>query len=99
MSSTTKHPDVVLSVADFVEFDSAEIEDLFPPEFLADELDRMERNAETRLADRIQSGIPFVGQVEQWAESESVMLGKHWKVKLAIKAKQRGVSSGHSEVR
>ena len=87
-------PGRVLSVADFVEFDSAEIEDLFPPEFLADELDRMERNAETRLADRIQSGIPFVGQVEQWAESESVMLGKHWKVKLAIKAKQRALVQG-----
>ena len=87
-------PERVLSVADFVGFDSAEIEDLFPPEFLADELDRMERHAETRIADRIRSGIPFVPQVEQWAESESVMLDKHWKVQLAIKAKQRALAVG-----
>ena len=87
-------PERVLSVADFVEFDAAEIEDLFPPEFLADELDRMERHAETRLADRIQPGIPFVPQVKQWAEVESVILDKHWKVQLAIKAKQRALTVG-----
>ena len=87
-------PERVLSVADFVEFDAAEIEDLFPPVFLADELDRMERHPETRIADRIQSGIPFVPQVEQWAEAESVKLDKHWKVQLAIKAKQRALVVG-----
>ena len=51
-------PDRVLSVADFVEMESAEIEDLFPPTFLAEELDRMEREPEIRLVDVIQEGTP-----------------------------------------
>ena len=84
----------VLSVADFVKIDSAEIEDLFPPKFLAEELDRMEREPETRLVDVIQEGNPFVGQVENWARSEDVTLAKHWKVDLSIRAKKRALTVG-----
>ena len=84
----------VLSVADFVEIESAEIEDLFPPKFLAEELDRMEREPENRLVDVIQEGNPFVGQVENWARSEAVTLAKHWKVNLSIRAKKRALTVG-----
>jgi AAA ATPase-like protein len=84
----------VISVGDFVEFDEAEIEDLFPPKFLADEMDRMEREPETRLADVIKDGGPFVGQVETWAEDQGVTLQKHWKVELAKRAKQRALAVG-----
>ena len=90
-------PDRVLSVADFVDVKRAEIEDLFPSRFLADELDRMEREPETRLADVIKSGEPFVGQVEEWAESQAVVLDKHWKVKLAIRVKKRALTKGIEE--
>ena len=87
-------PDRVLSVADFVDVESAEIEDLFPTKFLAEELDRMEREPETRLADVIQERPAFVGQVEDWARSEAVTLDKHWKVHLATRAKKRALTAG-----
>jgi hypothetical protein len=53
-----------LSVDQFVGYDNAEIEDLFPFHLLADEMDRIERAPETRLSDVIREGKPFVGQVE-----------------------------------
>ena len=85
-------PERVLSIVDYVDFEGAEIEDLFPPEFLADELDRIEREPEVTLADTIQPGVPFVAQVENWAQSQSVNLDEYWKVKLAIRAKRRALS-------
>ena len=84
----------VLSVADFVEIESAESEDLFPSKFLAEELDRMEREPETRLVDVIQEGKSFVEQVESWAQSEGVTLAKHWKIDLSIRAKKRALTAG-----
>ena len=90
-------PERVLSVDDFVQLKNAEIEDLLPVEFLADELDRMERAPETRFADGMQPDTPFVDQVEQWAELQSVILDRHWKVKLAIRAKQRALKVGIKE--
>ena len=87
-------PDRVLSVRGFVSMNEAEIEDLFPAKFLAEELDRMEREPETRLADVIQERKPFVGQAESWAESEGVTLMEHWKVKLSTRAKARALTVG-----
>ena len=88
------NPDRVLSVANFVGFEHAEIEDLFPHNYLADELDRLERDPEERLSDVIKEGEPFVGQVEQWAKKQGVVLDPHWKVLLAIRVKQRALSRG-----
>lgn len=86
--------DKVLSVEQFVGFDGAEIEDLFPPKFLADEIDRMEREPNTRFADVVKEGEPFVGQVEAWATVQKVQLRPHWKVELARRAKQRALTVG-----
>ena len=87
-------PERVLSVGDFVDYDDAEIEDLFPFDLLADELDRMEREPEARLSDTIKAGRPFVGQVEAWAGAHGVTLQDHWKVELSIRTKQRALSKG-----
>jgi energy-coupling factor transporter ATP-binding protein EcfA2 len=87
-------PEQVLSVADFVGFDQAEIEDLFPPEYLAGELDRLTRDAEERLSDVVKAGEPFVGQVEQWAKEQRVVLDPYWKVNLAVRVKQRALLRG-----
>ena len=89
-----EHPERVLSVAAFVGFERAEIEDLFPPKYLADELDRIVRGAEDRLADEIKEGKPFVGQVEEWAKKQGVALDPHWKVHLAARVKQRAITRG-----
>jgi hypothetical protein len=87
-------PDKVLNVADHAGYEKAEIEDLMPFDLLADEMDRMEREPETRLADVVVDGKPFVGQVEDWATQQGVTLNPHWKVELSIRAKQRALTKG-----
>lgn len=89
-------PDKVLSVAEHVGYENAEVEDLLPFELLADEMDRMEREPEKRLSDTIIERKPFVGQVEDWAAQEGVQLRPHWKVELAIRVKQRALTKGIS---
>jgi hypothetical protein len=89
-------PDRVLMVSDFVGMDKSEIEDLFPPEYLADELDRMIRDADGRLADVVKRTEPFVGQVERWATDQRVTLDPHWKVHLSLRVKQRALAQGLS---
>lgn len=84
----------VLSVDDFVKYDDAEIEDLFPFDLLAHEMDRMERGPETRLADVIRPDNPFVRQVNSWAAEQGVTLPKSWKVDLAKRVKQRALTKG-----
>lgn len=87
-------PERVLLVSDFVDFEQAEVEDLFPPDYLAEELDRMEREPEERLADIIKQGQPFVAQVEAWAARQGITLNPHWKVHLSVRIKQRALSRG-----
>lgn len=87
-------PERVLSVGEFVGYDNAEIEDLVPFGLLTDEMDRIERGPETRLADVIREGEPFVGQVEAWATDQRVELGKDWKVKLAKRVKEQALTKG-----
>lgn len=96
-STYSEVPDRVLSIKDFVGFDSAETEDLFPTKFLASEMDRIERDPDERLADIIRPREPFVPQVERWAESQGVTLDPDWKVKLAARAKQRALKLGIDE--
>ena len=90
------HPELVLLVSDFVGYDNSEIEDLFPFDLLAEEIDRIEREPETRLADVIRQEEPFVGQVETWANDQGVDLDQDWKVRLAKRAKQRALEKGIS---
>ena len=90
-------PARILLVDDFVMYKNAEIEDLFPFDLLANEVDRIERNPETRLADVIRENEPFVGQVETWAADQGVELNKHWKVTLAKRVKERALAKGIGE--
>ncbi len=87
-------PKRVLLANEFAGYDNAEIEDLFPVHLLADEMDRIERVPETRLADVICEGKPFVGQVKAWAAEQGVELSKDWKVKLAKRVKERALAKG-----
>lgn len=83
--------------------EGAEVEDLFPPKVLAGVLDRIMRDGEIRLEDGIKVGVPFVGQARSWADSQSVKLPDHWKVKLARQVKewviQRGINEFEGDVR
>lgn len=94
-----EHSNYVLPVGDFVDAvrENAEVEDLFPHKFLAEELDRMVREPAVPLEDKLEPGIPFVSQVELWAESQSAALPKHWKVELARRVKERMLRRGMQE--
>nr|WP_013496755.1 AAA family ATPase [Paracoccus aminophilus]ADF47144.1 conserved hypothetical protein [Paracoccus aminophilus JCM 7686] len=87
-------PDKVLNVANYVGYERAEIEDLVPFDVIADELDRMERGPDVRFSEVVRAGQPIVGQIEAWAQAQSVKLDEHWKVPLSIKVKQRMLTRG-----
>ena len=86
----------VLLIGDFVGYDNSEIEDLFPFDLLADEMDRIEREPEIRLAHLIRQGEPFVRQVKTWANDQGVELDHDWKIKLAKRVKQQALEKGIS---
>ena len=90
------HEEHVLSIDFFVNDvqENAEVEDLFPPSMLAEEIDRIVRETDVRLTDVIKAEIPFVGQVESWAKEQSATLPTHWKVELARRVKKRMVDLG-----
>lgn len=88
------HPDRVLDVADMIGMDGAGIEDLFPQPFLAEEMDRIERTADTRLFDIVRADVPFVAQVTGWAGSQGLTLPPQWRVDLALRAKRRALRLG-----
>jgi hypothetical protein len=54
----------------------------------------MVREPEVRLADVLRPGVPFVGQVEGWAQSQGARLPDHWKVALSVRFKQRALMRG-----
>jgi energy-coupling factor transporter ATP-binding protein EcfA2 len=86
-------PERVLSLKDFV-FEGAEVEDLFPADFLAEILDRIVPRGEHDITDVIETGKPFVAQVEAWAKGDKLDLPKHWKVDLALATKKRALQGG-----
>ena len=94
-----EHEQRVLSVGTFVDevVEGAEVEDLLPSTLLAGELDRILRTDEARLEDEVNMGIPFVDRVRSWAELQSVVLPKHWKVELARRVKERMLRRGISQ--
>ena len=49
---------------------------------------------EQDIRDVIESGKPFVDQVEAWAKVNTIELPKHWKVDLALETKKRALQRG-----
>jgi len=86
--------DRILSTDKYVGFADSEIEDLFPPEFLAEVVDRWERRADKPFSDVVQAGQPIVPQIESWALSEGIALPEGWKVEVSREAKKRALSRG-----
>lgn len=79
----------VLEVDTFSGVVGSEIEDLIPPDLIAQVLDRWQRGPEQAFADSLKNGQPIVPQIEQWAKSNNVTLAAPgWKVELAKRVKQ-----------
>lgn len=77
----------------YVGFAGSEVEDLFPPEMVADAVDRHLRSADLPFAEMLKAG-PIVPQIELWAKSQSVELEFGWKVEVAKRVKQSLLSKG-----
>lgn len=84
----------VLQTDIWVGFSGSEVEDLFPGEFLAEAVDRIERRPETSFSEVIKPGQPIVPQIERWAADANIELAKGWKVDLAREVKQRALTRG-----
>lgn len=84
----------VVQTDDWVGFSGSEVEDLFPPEFVAEAMDRIERRPETLFSDAVKQGHPIVPQIEKWAADAGIKLATGWKVDLAREIKQRALSKG-----
>jgi energy-coupling factor transporter ATP-binding protein EcfA2 len=79
----------VLEVDTFSGLSGSEIEDLIPPEVIAQVLDRWQRGPEQAFADTWKEGQPIVPQIEQWAKANAVeLVAPAWKVELAKRTKQ-----------
>jgi hypothetical protein len=86
--------DRILSTDKYVGFADSEIEDLFPPEFLADVIDRWERRADKSFAEVVEPGKPIVPQIESWASTQGILFSEGWKVDLARETKKRALTRG-----
>lgn len=91
----TEHKDKVLNVRSFTELDGSEVEDLIPPEFIADAVDREYRvsEPENEFANYRKSG-PVVPQIQDWATAQGITLEHGWKVPLARRVKQQLLNRG-----
>lgn len=88
-------PNLILEVRNFTGMADSEIEDLLPPELIAEQLDRWLRT-EKPFSDEIQKGKPIVPQIEAWAQRYGIKLEKPgWKVDLAKRVKTKMLSDGH----
>jgi energy-coupling factor transporter ATP-binding protein EcfA2 len=76
---------------------NSETEDLFPPLFISDVVDRLYRNADIPFTDVLKRGAPIVPQIRDWAKSQEVTLEDGWKVGVARHAKRRALAPNASE--
>jgi hypothetical protein len=72
-----------IRISDFGGLTGAAIEDLMPLEDMAAMMDRVERRPEKLVASCIVAGLPFQGQVLNWAKSQDIVLISDWRVQLA----------------
>lgn len=94
LGSTYKgYEERIISLNEYCAVSSAEVEDLFPPEFLAKIVDRLPyfraANPDDDFSETLVQGKPFVDQTQQFAERNSIVLPKGWKVELAAAVKER----------
>jgi predicted ATPase len=89
----------VLSIAMFTDFDGAEIEDLIPPEIVAQVVDRWQRGSENAFAEFHKEGAPIISQIEKWALDNNILLvAPAWKVELAKRVKQALLSRDANKI-
>jgi hypothetical protein len=84
----------ILITDKYVDFEASEIEDLFPPDFFAEVVDRWQRGADEPFIDILSAGKPIIPQIEAWASSQGISLLDGWKVDLSREVKKRALVRG-----
>lgn len=87
-------PERILQLGDFLKVEGCESEDLFPPKFVAEALDRWVRGTDTAFSDVLRIGAAIVPQIEEWARASNLTLEKGWKVELAKRVKRLALDRG-----
>ncbi len=67
----------------------AEVEDLFPTDFIAHVVTRYLRGPEQEFSEVAVSGFAIVPQIEAYAAQNAIMLQEGWKVEVAKRVKER----------
>jgi hypothetical protein len=88
----------VFTVGGFANVRDAEVEDLFPPDLVAREVDRTYRTPDISFAETYKPGSAIVPQIEAWAKEHKVDLVLGWKVELAKRVKTALLRQGASAV-
>jgi len=87
-------PERVLSIAAFTGIAGSEIEDLYPLPFMAEVVDRWQREPDEPFAYVAVAGKPVVGQIEAWMEKHGLKPERGWKVELAKRLKRLALDRG-----
>jgi hypothetical protein len=87
-------PERLIPLAGLTGVEGGTVEDLLPTGLMADQLDRLERRPEVRLADVIVEGQPFLPQVARWAASQRLTLPEDWRLGLARRVRDRALEMG-----
>lgn len=85
----TAEPARITMLSEICGFEEAEVEDLFPAEFIAYVVTRYLRGPEEEFSDVVISGSPLVPQIEAYAKKHNIMLEQGWKVEVAKRVKER----------
>lgn len=86
----------VLSTDNYISLTNSSVEDLVPVAFFAQVVDRWERNTEVPFTEVARPGIPVIGQVEAWAETQNLVLPNGWKTEVAKRVKETALKKGIS---
>jgi predicted ATPase len=82
--------DRIIRVGDIRSMANAEIEDLFPADFLAKIITRLYfRDIEDDFEDVVEEDKPIVSQAQEYAQKNGLSLKLGWKVEVAMQAKTR----------
>ena len=65
-------PTKLIGIGEFAELEDAEIEDIWPPKFLADIIARILRGPEESFSEVYKAGEPIVPQVEAYAAKHGI---------------------------
>lgn len=86
----------VLCTNSYTIMENSEIEDLFPPDFFVDMIDRWARQADMRFEEFFKNGDPIVPQIEAWAVNQGIVLDEGWKVEVSRFIKKFALNKGVS---